>query len=175
MTLHNLQLVALVAVFALLFLARASKGRARPTSAGLAFPLKPLVIFARAVALPLYFLLFAYPLWISRESIPAWLLLLLLVATVFGLYQLPGTIRLTPTALTQTFWLRASKSIPYGEILGVAASPNSTVTRVLGANRTTITHTFNHADSATFRAELARLAPQVQVNPFRTGPPSLRS
>ncbi len=158
MTLHTLQLASMVAVFALLILTRASKGRARQTPTGLAFPLKPLVIFARAIALPLYFLLFAYPLWISRQSIPAWLLLLLLVATVLGLFQLPGTIRLTPAAVTQTFWLRASKSIPYPEIVGIAAAPNSPVTRILGANRTTIVHTFNHSASATFRTEFARLS-----------------
>ena len=156
--LHTLQLVSIVAVFALLFAARMTKGRARPTPAGLAFPLKPLVVFSRAVALPLYFLLFAYPLWISRQSIPAWLLLMLLVATVFGLYQLPGTIVLTPTAITQSFWLRSSKSIAYPEILGIAAARTGAVTRILGANRTAITHTFNHSASAEFRAELARLA-----------------
>ncbi len=156
--LHTLQLASIVAVFALLILARAGKGRARQTPAGLAFPLKPLVIFSRAVALPLYFLLFAYPLWISRQSIPAWLLLLLMVATVFGLYQLPGTIVLTPTAVTQRFWLRASKSIPYDQILGIAAARTGAITRILGANRTAITHTFNHSASAEFRTELARLS-----------------
>ena len=168
--LHNLQLVSIVAVFALLFLARLSKGRARQTPQGLAFPLKPLVVFSRAVALPLYFLLFAYPLWISRQSIPAWLLLMLLVATVFGLYQLPGTIVLTPTAITQRFWLRASKSIPFPEILGIAAARTGAVTRILGANRVAITHTFNHSASDEFRAELARLSGRQVAPPTRTPP-----
>lgn len=148
----------MIAVFALLYLARATKGRSHQTTPGIAFPLKPLVVFSRAIALPLYFLLFAYPLWISRQSIPAWLLLLIFVVTIFVLFQLPGTIMLTPTAITQRFWLRASKVIPYTEILGVAASPTGAVTRVLGANRTAITHTFNHSASVEFRADLARLS-----------------
>jgi len=156
--LHTLQLVSIVAVFALLFLSRMAKGRARATPQGLSFPLKPLVVFSRAVALPLYFLLFAYPLWISRQSIPAWLLLMLLVATVFGLYQLPGTIVLTPTAITQRFWFRSTKIIPYSEVLGIAAARTGAVTRILGGNRVAITHTFNHSASEQFRAELARLS-----------------
>lgn len=154
--LHTLQIASMVAVFALLYAARATKGHARNTPAGLSFPLKPLVILSRAIALPLYFLLFAYPLWISRQSIPAWLLVLLFVVTLFALFQLPGTVVLTPSAVTQRYWFRSSKTIPYAEILGVAASPTSAVTRVLGANRIAITHTFNHAASATFREELAR-------------------
>ena len=154
--LHTLQIAAMVAVFVLLYAARATKGTARATAAGLAFPLKPLVVFSRAIALPLYFFLFAYPLWISRQSIPPWLLILLLVVTLFALFQLPGTIVLTRTAVVQRFWLRASKSIPYPEILGVAASPTGAVTRILGSNRTAITHTFNHSASAQFREELGR-------------------
>lgn len=156
--LHTLQIAAMVAVFALIYLARATKGKARPTPEGIAFPLKPLVIVSRAIALPLYFLLFAYPLWISRQSIPAWLLILIFVVSLFALFQLPGTIVLTPTAVTQRFWLRASKIIPYTGILGIAASPAGAVTRILGADRLAITHTFNHSDSAQFRADLARLS-----------------
>ena len=155
--LHTLQLAAMVLVFALIFSARLVKGHPRQTPQGLAFPLKPLVVFSRAVALPLYFLLFAYPLWISRQSIPAWLLILLLVAVLFLLYQYPGTIVLTPTAVTQRFWFRAQKSITYPEIMTVAAARGGAVTTVLGDNRVTISHTFNHAGSSEFRAELARL------------------
>ncbi len=156
--LRTLQIIAMVVVFALIYVARATKGTARQTSGGIAFPLKPLVILSRAIALPLYFLLFAYPLWISRQSIPVWLLLLIFVVTLFALFQLPGTIVLTPTAVTQRFWLRASKLIPYVDIIGISASSSGSVTRVLGANRTAITHTFNHAASAAFRADLARLS-----------------
>ena len=156
--LHTLQIIAMVAVFALIYVARATKGKARSTPAGIAFPLKPLVLASRAIALPLYFLLFAYPLWISRQSIPAWLLILIFVVCLFALFQLPGTIVLTPSAVTQRFWLRASKIIPYPEILGISASARGSVTRILGANRIAITHTFNHSAAAEFRADLARLS-----------------
>lgn len=156
--LHTFQIAAMVIVFGLLFSARLVKGHPRQTPEGLAFPLKPLVIFSRAVALPLYFLLFAYPLWISRQSIPVWLLVLLFVALLFGLYQYPGTIVLTPTAVIQRFWFRAQKTITYPEIMTVAAARGGAVTTVLGDNRVTITHTFNHAGSAEFRTELAKLS-----------------
>ena len=156
--LHSLQIAAMAIVFGLIFSARLVKGHPRQTPQGLAFPFKPLVVLSRAVALPLYFLLFAYPLWISRQSIPPWLLILLFVAILFGLYQYPGTILLTPTAVVQRFWFRAPKSITYPEIMTVAAARGGAVTTVLGDNRTTITHTFNHAGSAEFRAELARLS-----------------
>jgi len=156
--LHTLQIAAMAIVFALIFSGRLVKGHPRQTPEGLVFPLKPLVVFSRALALPLYFLLFAYPLWISRQSIPAWLLILLLVAVLFGLYQYPGTILLTPTAVVQRFWFRAQKIITYPEIMTVAAARAGAVTTVLGDNRVTITHTFNHAGSAEFRTELARLS-----------------
>ena len=156
--LHTLQIAAMAVVFALIFSGRLVKGHPRQTPDGLVFSLKPLVVFSRAIALPLYFFLFAYPLWISRQSIPAWLLILLLVAVLFGLYQFPGTIVLTPTAIIQRFWFRAQKIITYPEIMTVAAARGGAVTTVLGDNRVTITHTFNHAGSAEFRTDLARLS-----------------
>ncbi len=155
--LHSLQLAAIVVVFGLIFVSRLSKGSARETSRGVAFPLKPFVVFARGVALPLYFLLFAYPLWISQRSIPLWLLALLLVSVLFAIFQVPGTILLTSTAVEQHFWLRSDRVIPYSEIMTIYASARGgSVTRVLGANRVTITHGFNHAASNRFRAELER-------------------
>ncbi len=156
--LHSLQIAAMAVVFALIFSARLVKGHPRETPAGLVFPLKPLVVFSRAIALPLYFLLFAYPLWISRQSIPPWLLILMLIAVLFGLYQYPGIIVLTPTAILQRYWFRTQKTITYPEIMTVSAARTGAVTTIFGDNRTTITHTFNHAGSAEFRAELARLS-----------------
>ena len=155
--LHSLQLVAIVIVFALIFVSRLAKGSAHETPRGLAFPLKGLVVFARGVALPLYFLLFAYPLWISQRSIPPWLLILLFLSVLFAIFQVPGTIYLTPTAVEQHFWLRADRVIPYNEIMTVyAAARGGSLTRVLGSNRVTITHGFNHSASAEFRRELER-------------------
>lgn len=154
--LRTLQIAAMMIVFVLLFAARLVKGSARQSKEGLAFPLKTLVVFSRAIALPLYFLLFAYPLWISQQSIPVWLLILIFVAVLFGAYQLPGTIILTRDGVTQRFWLRAHKSISYIEIAAIQASRTSAVTRVVGSNRVVIVHTFNHAASAEFRADLER-------------------
>lgn len=162
--LHTLQIAAMAIVFALIFSARLVKGHPRQTPEGLVFPLKPLVVFSRAVALPLYFFLFAYPLWISRQSIPPWLLILLFVAVLFGLYQYPGTIILTPTAVIQRFWFRAGKTITYPEIMTIAAGRTGAVTTVLGDNRVAISHTFNHAGSAEFRTELARLSGKPVVH-----------
>ncbi len=162
--LRDLQVGAMVLVFALLFAGRLVKGWPRRTSAGLEFPLKPVVVFSRAVALPLYALLFAYPLWISQRSIPPWLSILLFVAVVFGLYQYPGTIVLTDGAVVQRFWLRAEKRVVYADVLNVLALGGGAVTRVFGQNGVLITHTFNHAGSAEFRRELEQ----------RTGKPVVR-
>ncbi len=146
----------MVLVFALLFAGRLVKGSPGQTSAGLAFPLKPIVVFSRAIALPLYAFLFAYPLWISQQSIPPWFLVLLFVAVVFGLYQYPGTIVLTDTGVLQRFWLRAEKRIAYPDVLNVLSAGGGAVTRVFGRDGVLITHTFNHAGSAEFRTELAQ-------------------
>ena len=152
--LHTLQIGAMVVVFILLFAARLVKGSPRSSSEGVAFPLKSLVVFSRAVALPLYFLLFAYPLWISQQSIPSWLLLLIFAAVILGAYQLPGTIILTSDRVLQRFWLRKQKEIPYNQIVAIRAARAGAVTRVLGNNGTLIVHTFNHAGSMEFRSEL---------------------
>ena len=152
--LHTLQIAAMVIVFVLLFAARLIKGSSRETPAGLAFPLKPLVVISRAIALPLYFLLFAYPLWISQQSIPSWLLILIFLAVLFGAYQLPGTILLTRDSVRQQFWLRAHKVIPFAEIATVQAARTGAVTRVVGTKQMVIVHTFNHAASEDFRSEL---------------------
>ncbi len=153
-TLHTLQMLSLVGIAVLLFASRNARGTARPVPEGIAFPLKPLVVWSRALALVIYCALFAYPLWISQRSIPAWLLVLLFVATMFGLYQLPGTIVLTSAALTQRFWLRNPKQIPYPDVMAAQLLLGGRQTRVLGANRVTITHTYNHSAAAEFQREL---------------------
>ena len=155
MNLHTLQMASLVAIAVLLFASRNARGTARRTADGVSFPLKPFVVWSRALALVFYCALFAYPLWISQRSIPAWLLLLLFAATMFSLYQLPGTIVLTDAAVLQRFWLRAPKSIPYPDVMTIQMLLNGRQTRVLGANRTTITHTYNHSAAADFQSELA--------------------
>ena len=54
--LKTLQLFTLAALFAMLYLGRMVKGSPRETAEGLAFPLKPLVVWSRAIILPLYFM-----------------------------------------------------------------------------------------------------------------------
>lgn len=153
-TLHTLQMLSLVGIGVLLFASRNAHGKARAAPDGIAFPLKPLVVWSRVLALLAYCALFAYPLWISQRSIPAWLLVLLFAATMFGLYQLPGTIVLTGTAITQRFWLRNAKQIPYPDVMAAQVLLGGRQTRVLGVNRVTITHTYNHSAAAEFQREV---------------------
>ncbi|WP_035349385.1 hypothetical protein [Edaphobacter aggregans] len=154
--LKTLQLFILAALFAMLYAGRMVKGSPRETAEGLAFPLKPLVVWSRGIVLPLYFALFAWPMWQSRHNIPLWLPLFIVALVALILYQMPGTIVLTPTALVQRFWLRSDKTIRYGEVMSIQIIGAGRMTRVLGDNRVTITHTWNHSASEQFRKELER-------------------
>jgi hypothetical protein len=154
MDIKTLQLITLAALFALLYAGRMVKGSPRETAEGLAFPLKPLVLWSRALVLPLYFALFAWPVWRSGRHVPAWFPVLLLMLAALVLYQMPGTIVLTPTALIQRFWLRGAKTIHYGEVMSIQVIGAGRMTRVLGDNRVSITHTWNHCAAEQFRTEL---------------------
>jgi hypothetical protein len=152
----TLQLLTLAALFALLYAGRMVKGSPRETSEGLAFPLKPLVLWGRVIVLPLYFLLFAWPMWKVQQHLPVWLPILLVALVALILSQMPGTIILTPTALVQRFWLRTDKSIAYNEVMSIQMVGAGRMTRVLGDNRVSITHTWNHSGAAEFVKELER-------------------
>ena len=102
-----------------------------------------------------YFLLFAYPLWISQQSIPPWLLILIFLAIGVAAYQLPGTIILTSDRVLQRFWLRKQKELRYNQITAIHAARAGAVIRVVGPHGAMITHTFNHAGSMIFCSELA--------------------
>jgi hypothetical protein len=154
--LRTLQLITLAALFAMLYAGRMVKGKPRETSEGLAFPLKPLVVWSRAIVLPLYFGLFAWPAWKDHHNIPAWFVLLILALIGLVLYQMPGTIVLTPTALIQRFWLRGTKTIQYHEVMCIQLIGGGRMTRVLGDNRVSITHTWNHSAPEEFRQALER-------------------
>lgn len=153
---QTLQLATLAALFALLYAGRMVKGSPRETPEGLAFPLKPLVLWGRAVVLPLYFALFAWPMWKATHHLPVWLPLLIVALLALVLSQMPGTIVMTPTGLVQRFWLRATKTIAYPEIMTIQLTGAGRMTRVLGDNRVSITHTWNHCASAEFIKELER-------------------
>src|ERR1700709_869295 len=101
----TLQLITLAALFALIYAGRFMKGRPKETSDGLAFPLKPLVLWSRAIVLPIYFVLLIWPLWKMHQHIPIWFPIMFLALFALVLFQMPGTIVFTPTALVQRFWL----------------------------------------------------------------------
>jgi IS5 family transposase len=69
---------------------------------------------------------------------------------------MPGTITLTPTAITQNFWFQPSKAIQYNEVMAIQAMQGGRMTRVLGDNRVRITHTSNHCAATEFQQEIAR-------------------
>lgn len=153
---QTLRAASLIAVIILLYAGRLSKGSATETADGLIFGMKPLVLWTRIIAIPLYFGIIAYPLYTQHRPIPLWLAPVLLLAAALTAYQLPGTILLTPTAVIQRFWFRADKTIQYHEVMAIQTLQAGRITRVLGDNRTTILHNTAHADAERFRAELER-------------------
>ena len=154
--LKTLQMFMLFALFGLIYAGRMMKGAARETPEGLSFGMKPLVMWGLIIVLPVYFALFAYPLWMSAHSIPVWLPVLLIALFAFILFRLTSTIVLTPTAIVQRFWLRPSKSIQYNEVMAIEPLQGGRMIRVLGDNRVSITHTWNHSASKQFLEEIAR-------------------
>jgi hypothetical protein len=151
---QTLRAVSLIAVILLLYAGRLSKGAAKETPEGLVFGMKPLVLWTRIIAIPLYIAIIAYPLLVEHRAIPVWVPLAVLAAFALAAYQLPGTILLTPTAVIQRFWLRADKTIQYHEVMAITSIQAGRITRVLGDNRTTILHNTAHSDGERFRAEL---------------------
>ena len=81
---------------------------------------------------------------------------LFIAAIAIGVMQMPGTITLTPTAVTQRFWFQPSKAIQYNEVMAIQAMQGGRMTRVLGDNRVKITHTSNHCAAAEFQQEIER-------------------
>jgi hypothetical protein len=152
--LKTLQMLMLAALFGLIYAGRMVKGAAHETPEGLSFGMKPLMLWVRLLVLPAYLALFIYPLWTSRHSIPGWLLVVLFALFALILLQLPGTIILTPTAIVQRFWLRPSKSIQYNEVMAIEPLQGGRMIRVLGDNRVSITHSWNHCASERFLQEI---------------------
>jgi hypothetical protein len=85
-----------------------------------------------------------------------WLPVLLIALFAFILFRLTSTIVLTPTAIVQRFWLRPLKSIQYNEVMAIEPLQGGRMIRVLGDNRVSITHTWNHSASKQFLEEIAR-------------------
>jgi hypothetical protein len=146
--------VVIAAAILLLYGSRLTKGSVRQTPEGPAFGVKPIFAFARAIALPAYLLFFIYITSTQRGQLPWWMALLFVAAIGLGLLQMPGTIVLTPTAITQHFWLQPDKKIQYSEVMAMQAIQGGRMLQVLGDNRVKITHTSNHCAALEFRHEI---------------------
>jgi len=151
-----LRALAIGLVFLLLYGSRLTKGTVKETAEGPAFAIKPLFAWSRAVVLPAYVLFFIYILVSHKQPVPWWATLLFVAAIMLGVLQMPGTIVLTPTAITQRFWLQRSKTIQYNEVMALQTIQGGRMTRVLGDNRVTITHTSNHSAAAEFQKGMER-------------------
>jgi hypothetical protein len=153
---RTLRAVAVGLAILLLYGSRLSKGTVVNTAEGLAFRIKPLFAWSRAIALPAYIIFFIYIMTVQKQPVPWWMALLFIAAIAVGVMQMPGTITLTPTAITQRFWFQPSKAIQYNEVMTIQAMQGGRMTRVLGDNRVKITHTSNHCAAEEFQQELAR-------------------
>jgi hypothetical protein len=149
-----LRAVAVGLAVLLLYGSRLTKGSVVQTPEGLVFRIKPLFAWARAIALPAYILFFVYMMSVQGQPVPWWMALLFIAAIVVGVMQMPGTITLTPTAITQRFWVQPSKAIQYNEVMTIQAMQGGRMTRVLGDNRVKITHTSNHCAAEEFQKEI---------------------
>jgi hypothetical protein len=151
-----LRAVAVGLAILLLYGSRLTKGSVSQTAEGLAFRIKPLFAWSRAIALPAYMLFFVYMMTAQKQPVPWWMGLLFIAAIALGVMQMPGTITLTPTAITQRFWFQPSKTIQYSEVMAIQAMQGGRMTRVLGDNRVKIIHTSNHCAAMEFQQELER-------------------
>jgi hypothetical protein len=151
--LRNLAFAVLIVV---ILASRMTKGSVTQTPEGPVFGIKPIILWMRILLLPLLVVLVVYFWKMSKQSPPAWVLVLFFAAIVLLLAQMPGTIALTPTAITQRFWFRPSKTIQYSEVMAIQSAQAGRITRVLGDNRVRIAHTSNHCAAEEFQKELER-------------------
>jgi hypothetical protein len=152
-----LRTISFCVIFLVLFGSRFTTGSAHQTAEGLVFGIKPMIAWTRAIFLPAFILFFLYAALINhRNSVPWWAALFFVAAVAVIVIQMPGTITLTPTAVTQRFWFRPARAIQYNEVMAIQAAPGSRSTHVLGDNRVRITHTLNHSAAKEFQQELER-------------------
>jgi hypothetical protein len=152
-----LRAVALGVVLLVAFGSRFTTGSARQTPEGLVFAIKPMIVWTSAILLPAFVLFYLYAaLTTHRNPLPLWVSVLFFAAVGIIVMQMPGTITLTPTAVTQRFWFRPLKAIQYNEVMAIQAAPGGRNTHVLGDNRIRITHTLNHSAAKEFQQELER-------------------
>ncbi|MGD0444543.1 MAG: hypothetical protein ABSA39_11470 [Edaphobacter sp.] len=151
-----LRSVAFAVILLIVFGSRLTTGSSRQTADGLVFGIKPVIVWARVIILPVLIFFVIYALKFNRQAAPWWVFLLFFAAIVFIIVQMPGTITLTPTAITQRYWFQPSKTIQYNEVMAIQAAQAGRMTRVLGDNRVRIAHTQNHSAANEFRQELER-------------------
>jgi hypothetical protein len=149
-----LRAAALGVVLFVVYGSRMTKGSVTKTPEGLVFGIKPLIAWTRILVLPTLILFVVYVMTTHIHTAPWWLYLTFFAAIAVIVAQMPGTITLTPTAVTQRFWFRQSKTIQYNEIMAIQAAQGGRITRVLGDNRVQITHTSNHCAAEEFRQDL---------------------
>ena len=152
----TLRAIALGVVLLIVFGSRFTTGSARQTPEGLVFGVKPLIAWTRIIILPALIALVIYFWIVGKQPIAWWVPVLFFAAIAVLLAQMPGTITLTPTAITQRFWFQPSKIIHYNEVMAIQAAQAGRITRVLGDNRVNINHTTNHSAATEFRQELER-------------------
>jgi hypothetical protein len=152
-----LRTIAFCVIFLVIVGSRFTTGSSRQTPEGLVFGIKPVIAWTRAIFLPAFILFFLYAAVINHQNtVPWWVTFFFIAAVVVIVMQMPGTITLTPTAVTQRFWFRPAKAIQYNEVMAIQAAPGSRSTHVLGDNRVRITHTLNHSAAKEFQQELER-------------------
>jgi hypothetical protein len=151
-----LRSVALGVILLVVFGSRFTTGSSSQTADGLVFGIKPVIVLARVIILPVLIGFVVYALTTNKQAAPWWVFLLFFAAIIFIIVQMPGTITLTPTAITQRYWFQPSKTIQYNEVMAIQAAQAGRMTRVLGDNRVRITHTQNHSAADEFRQELER-------------------
>jgi hypothetical protein len=152
-----LRTAAFCVIVLAIFGSRFTSGSVRQTSEGLVFGIKPVIAWTRAILLPAFVLFFLYAaVTTHRNPVPLWVSLLFFAAIGVIVMQMPGTITLTPTVVTQRFWFRPAKTIQYNEVMAIQAATGSRSTHVLGDNRVRITHTLNHSAAKEFQQELER-------------------
>ena len=153
---RTLRNIACGVVLLVVFASRFTTGSVTQTPDGPVFGIKPVIAWTRIVILPALIFLVVDFWFFSKQSPPIWVPVLFFAAVVFVAMQMPGTIALTPTAITQRFWFKPSKAIQYTEVMAIQVIQNGRMTSVLGDNRVKITHTSNHCAAVEFQQEIAR-------------------
>ena len=153
---QTLRYIAFFLLIILIMGGRMVRGKAEETADGLAFPLKPLIQWTRLLLVPIYYGFIAWWQYQHFGHVSFSLAAIGVVFLALLVVRLPATITLTPTGITQVFFLFPEKKIAYAEVMAIQVVAGGRYTRVTGDNRVTITHTQNHVDAERFRAEIAQ-------------------